>query len=103
MEAQEHFTPEPLSPEARHLRTIQEDMQERTNSVVSKERMMRSIPASEDAYDDINKENKSPNKRHVRSANYPTTYRSSSQLKHLGSANKVIETSSDKNSTAGKE
>ena len=90
MQDQEHLTPEPLSPEARHLRTIQEDLQERTNSVVSKERMMRSIPASDEAYDEINKENKSPNKRHVRSANYPTTYRSASQQKQQRSPTQVI-------------
>lgn len=56
---------EPMSPEARHLRTIQEDLQERSNSVVSRDKNFRSIPHSEEnPNDDFQNECKSPATRH---------------------------------------
>jgi hypothetical protein len=85
----QHMTPEPLSPEGRHLRTIQEDLQERSNSVISRDKM-RSIPASDDAaYEDINNNSKSP--RRNRSVAFPTTYRSTSRKEmHVQTPNQVI-------------
>lgn len=68
------------------MRTIQEDFQERSNSVVSRDRNLRSIPKSEDsAFEAVNNENRSPNRKHQRSAPYPATYRSSQRKKGLQS------------------
>jgi hypothetical protein len=64
-------------------------LQERSNSVVSRERNFQSIPNDYDN-EEINNENKTPTRRHQRSAPYPNTNRGSGQKNELAKNNQKV-------------